>query len=194
MAITNGYCTLAQLKGRLEISDNADDTELEKVIEGASRFIDNDRRRVFYTTSEARYWTPRFNDRLWIDDAVSITTVEVATTTSLSYTEWDSDDYLTEPFNDTPIMKIIVHPSASRYFVPNLAYSAKITASFGYASSTPNEIEQACILLSQYVWLRKDAPLGNAGLTFLGEVAANPDLMPADIRGLINSVPMRSMR
>jgi hypothetical protein len=191
MAITNGYCTLAQLKGRLGITDDTDDAELENVIEGVSRFIDNDRRRVFYTTTEARYWTPKHSDRLWIDDAVSVSSVEVAISTSLSYVTWDSGDYLTEPFNDTPILKLSVHPSSSRYFVPRLLKSAKITAEWGYASATPNEIQQACILLAQYVWLRKDAPFGVAGMAMLGEVQANPDMMPADVRGLINSVPRR---
>ncbi len=194
MTITNGYCTLNQLKGRLgiSVSDITDDTELENVIEGVSRFIDNDRRRVFYTTAgEARYWTPKHSDRLWIDDAVSITAVEVATSTSLSYGAWASTDYLTEPFNDLPIMCIHVHPSSGKYFVRHLLKSAKITGTWGYAAATPNEIEQATILFSQYVWLRKDAPLGTAGLTFLGEIQANPSLMPADIRGLINSVPRR---
>jgi hypothetical protein len=192
MAITNGYCTLAQLKGRLGITDSTSDTDLEDVIEGVSRFIDNDRRRVFYTTTaEARYWTPKHSDRLWIDDAVSISAVEVATSTSLSYTAWASTDYLTVPFNTTPVMCIHVHPASGKYFVRGLLKSAKITGTWGYASSTPNEIQQATILLAQYVWLRKDAPLGTAGLAFLGEIAANPSLMPSDIKGLINSVPIR---
>lgn len=194
MTITNGYCTLAQLKGRLGIAtdDTDDDAELEKVIEGVSRFIDNDRRRVFYTTAdEARYWTPKHSDRLWIDDAINIDTVEVAVTTSLSYSTWAATDYLTEPFNDMPIMCIHVHPSSGKYFVPGLLKSAKITADWGYATTTPLEITQATILLAQYVWLRKDAPFGTAGFAMLGEIAAQPDLMPADVRGLLNSIPRR---
>ena len=194
MSITNGYCTLPQLKGRLNITDGSDDAELERCIEAASRFIDRDRRRVFYTTSETRYWTPKHADKLWIDDAASVTTVEVATNTGLSYSEWTVDtDYFTEPFNsvDGPIMKIVLAPSSSKYFVPFLRKSAKITAVFGYASSVPRDIEQACVLLSQYVWLRKDAPFGNAGFALLGEIAANPNMMPADVRGLINTVPRR---
>ena len=199
MTITNGYCTLAQLKGRLGIAatDTDDDTELEKVIEGACRFIDRDRRRVFYATSEARYWTPRHSDRLWIDDATEITKVEVATSTSLSYSEWTADtDFLTEPFNsiDGPIMQLVLHPNSGKYFVRGLRKSAKITAAWGFAAAVPDDITQACILLSLYMWLRKDAPLGVGGMAFLGEIAVNADLMPADVRGLINAVPRRSAK
>ena len=194
MSITNGYCALSQLKGRLNITDGNDDTELEKCIEAASRFIDRDRRRVFYTTSEARYWTPRHADKLWIDDATTITTVEVATNTGLTYSEWTADtDYLTEPFNsvDGPVQTIVLAPASSKYFVPFLRKTAKMTATWGYASSVPKEIEQATILLAIYTWLRKDAPFGNAGFAALGEIAANPNMMPADVRGLINVIPRR---
>lgn len=194
MTITNGYCTLAQLKGRLGIAtaDTDDDTELEKVIEGVCRFIDRDRRRVFYVSAAAtRYYTPAHSDRLWVDDMTEITTVSVATNTARTYTDWAATDYDTEPLNELPIMALFVAPSSSRYFVPGLRKSVKIIGNFGYAATVPDEIEQAAILLAQYVWLRKDAPFGTAGFAALGEIALNPDLMPADVRGLINSVPRR---
>jgi len=196
MTITNGYCTLAQLKGRLgiEFGDLLDDTELEKVIEGVSRFIDRDRRRVFYTETEARLYTPQHSDRLWIDDAVSLTTVEVAVNTARTFATWAATDYDTEPLNDLPIMVIHVAPNSSRYFVRGLRASVRITGTWGYAATTPPEITQATILLAQYVWLRKDAPFGTAGFAMLGEIAAQPDLMPADVRGLIASVPRRVAR
>ena len=196
MTITNGYCTLAQLKGRLGIatSDTSSDTELERVIESASRFIDRDRRRVFYATTATRYWTPTHSKHVWVDDIVTLTTLGVATAAGLSYSTWTVDtDFLTEPFNanDGPIMKVVVHPNSGKYFVPGLLKSVRIAASFGYAAAVPDEIQQAAILLAQYVWLRKDAPFGTAGFSLLGEIAANPNMMPADVRGLINSVPRR---
>lgn len=197
MTITNGYCTLVQLKGRLgiEAGDTSDDAELEKVVEGVCRFIDRDRRRVFYATTATRYWTPRHSDRVWVDDLITITSVSVATTTALSYAAWAVTDYLTEPYNgEGPIQKIVVHPAAGKYFVPGLLKSVQVAGSYGYAAAVPDEIEQAAILLAQYMWLRKDAPFGTAGFAMLGEIAANPELMPADIRGLINSVPRRIAR
>jgi len=40
MAITNGYCTLAQIKASAGITDTVDDVLLELAVEAASREID----------------------------------------------------------------------------------------------------------------------------------------------------------
>jgi len=197
MAITNGYCALAQLKGRLGIAtDNTDDdTELEKVVQGASRFIDRDRRRVFYTSATTtRYFTPAHPDRIWIDDMTVVTTVSVAVNPARTYADWASTDFDTEPLNSLPTMALYVAPNSSKYFVPGLRKSVKILGTYGFAAAVPDEIAQASLLLSQYIWLRKDSPMGTAGMAFLGEISSNPDMMPADVRGLINSFPRRSAK
>jgi phage gp36-like protein len=48
VAITNGYCTLAELKASLNITDAVDDTALEAAITSASRMIDDYTERFFY--------------------------------------------------------------------------------------------------------------------------------------------------
>jgi hypothetical protein len=199
VSITNGYCTLAELRARIgnfEAGVTTWDAQLEAIIEAASRFIDKDRRRVFYTTTEARYWTPQHGDRLWIDDAVTITAVEVAVNTDLSYTAWAATDYLTEPYNsaDLPIMRIVIHPNSSRYFVPGLYKSAKITGTWGYGATVPSHIKQACISLSHHLWTMKDAPLGTAGFPGLGEMAANRSMIPADVITFLDMTPKRVAR
>lgn len=186
MSITNGYCTLAELKGRLDIgaSDTNDDARLENVIEGVSRWIDTYCHREFFTTEEARYFTPKYNDRLYIDDAVSISTVEVATSTARSYVEWDSGDYDTEPINAIPITALYVAPDASKYFVPRLRQSVKITATWGYTSATPAAIREACLLQCERLFKRKDAPFGVAGNPQLGEVQLLEQVDP-DVKELL---------
>ena len=52
MAIVNGYCTLAELKSALRITDSTDDTLLENAIESASRRIDGYTGRFFYVMSQ----------------------------------------------------------------------------------------------------------------------------------------------
>jgi len=52
VAITNGYCTLAEVKAALRLTDSTDDTLLEKSIEGASRRIDGYCGRFFYQTTK----------------------------------------------------------------------------------------------------------------------------------------------
>ena len=41
MAITNGYCSLNQIKAALRITDSVDDALLEMAVESASRMIDS---------------------------------------------------------------------------------------------------------------------------------------------------------
>jgi hypothetical protein len=57
MAITNGYCTLQDVKDALRITDGVDDSILELHIETASRQIDDICERQFYTTANARLTT-----------------------------------------------------------------------------------------------------------------------------------------
>jgi hypothetical protein len=53
MTITNGYCTLAELKSALQkpTTDTVNDTWFERCIESASRLIDQRTGRVFYSIS-----------------------------------------------------------------------------------------------------------------------------------------------
>jgi hypothetical protein len=180
MSITNGYCTLAALKARLDIdsSDTDDDDKLENIVEGVSRWIDRYCNREFYTTDETRYFTPKRNDRLYIDEVVSLDTVEVATSTARSYVEWAATDYDTEPLNAVPITALFVAPDSSKYFVPRLRKSAKITATWGYASATPEPVREACLLQAERLFKRKDAPFGIAGSPQLGEMRLLKEMDP----------------
>lgn len=47
MAITNGYCTLNQIKAAVRITDSVDDALLEMAVESASRMIDAECDRSF---------------------------------------------------------------------------------------------------------------------------------------------------
>ena len=59
MAITNGYCTLAELKTYLGLSGSGQDTNLESAVDSASREIDAICGRFFFqTSSDTKYFTP----------------------------------------------------------------------------------------------------------------------------------------
>ncbi len=198
MSITNGYATLAELKGRLGIasSDGADDSKLENIIEGVSRWIDRDRRRRFYSASETRYYTPVMADRVWVDDLTGVTTLSVATTTARSYTDWTTANYDLYPANAAlelaPYTCIWVAPSSATYFVPGLYKSVKLVATFGYWTSTPEPINEATLLLSERIWRRKDTPFGVGGPDLLSQ--AIQTAVDVDVQMLLNSVPKRVWR
>ena len=82
MAITNGYCTLAELKASLNITDSVDDTALEAAITSASRMIDDYTERFFYVngttqSTVTRYYTPVDPYTVNIDDIITVS--EIAT-------------------------------------------------------------------------------------------------------------------
>ena len=77
MAVTNGYCTLADVKAALRITDTIDDSLLEQSINSASRMIDQYCNRYFYSTAagEVRYYQAEDSYTCWIDDCQSISSL-----------------------------------------------------------------------------------------------------------------------
>jgi len=72
LAITNGYCTLAQIKAAARISDSVDDSLLEMAVESASRAIDGHAGRYFYSSGTAtRYYASDDSFMTQIDDVSS---------------------------------------------------------------------------------------------------------------------------
>jgi hypothetical protein len=168
MAITNGYCTLAQVKAGLRITDSVDDTLLEMAVESASRAIDSYCNRVFYSTGTAvvRYYSPQDSYLCDIDDLVSLTSLYTnSDETQSSYNiQWTSEDRQLEPLNGladgqpTPFTRI---RAIGEYTFQTLngEASVKVTGVFGY-SAVPIAITQATVIQSSRIYKRLDSPLG----------------------------------
>ena len=168
MAITNGYCTLAQVKAGLRITDSVDDTLLEMAVESASRAIDSYCNRVFYSTGNAvvRYYSPQDSYLCDIDDLVSLTSLYTnSDETQSSYNiQWTSEDRQLEPLNGladgqpTPFTRI---RAIGEYTFQTLngEASVKVTGVFGY-SAVPIAITQATVILASRIYKRLDSPLG----------------------------------
>ena len=168
MAITNGYCTLAQVKAGLRITDSVDDTLLEMAVESASRAIDSYCNRVFYSTGTAvvRYYSPQDSYLCDIDDLVSLTSLFTnSDETQSSYNiQWTSEDRQLEPLNGladgqpTPFTRI---RAIGEYTFQTLngEASVKVTGVFGY-SAVPIAITQATVIQASRIYKRLDSPLG----------------------------------
>ena len=109
MTITNGYCTLAEVRQLLGYSNALETTSdllIEKVIEAASRAIDGWCDRRFFTTSadETKYYTAKYYNALFPeDDIISITTLATDEDGDGTHeVTWATTDYLLVPFNKTP--------------------------------------------------------------------------------------------
>ena len=168
MAITNGYCTLAQVKAGLRITDSVDDTLLEMAVESASRAIDSYCNRVFYSTGTpvVRYYSPQDSYLCDIDDLVSLTSLFTnSDETQSSYDiQWTSEDRQLEPLNGladgqpTPFTRI---RAIGEYTFQTLngEASVKVTGVFGY-SAVPIAITQATVIQASRIYKRLDSPLG----------------------------------
>lgn len=184
MAITNGYATLTEIKLFLGITDSVDDTLLESMVEAASRSIDREANRRFYLDSNASARLYRANDalQLFVDDIGSATGLAVAVDsdgngtydTSLTLNTDFILDPITAPSLNRP-WNVVTIVSASAAFPAPLNYrpGVQVTAKWGWPS-IPDDINQACMILTADLYKRKDAPGGIIGLGDLGAIRMSP--------------------
>ena len=189
MAVTNGYCTLADVKSALRVTDTVDDSLLEIAIEAASRQIEGYCQRVFYSTSTTRVYNPDDSFVCQTDDLISVTTLKTSTNGTSYDTTWDSTDYQLEPLNGVsggltqPYTRIrAIGDSLFPIWSVTGTYANKaavqIVGVFGW-SATPVAVKQACILLAMRQYKRYDSPLGIAGFGDMGAIRVgrvDPDI------------------
>jgi hypothetical protein len=161
MAITNGYCTLAEFKacnvssGNTYPTDTADDAVLEDIIEAASRFWDGETCRYFYKNSvdEIRYFKAMDNE-IKVGDLVSITTLETDDGLRTYPYSWAATDYDLQPdnavLNGRPYNKIIMSPITTQSMPNGIIKGVKITGVFGWPS-VPDIIKSATLMLSKAI-------------------------------------------
>lgn len=198
MAVTNGYCSLADVKAALRIQDTLDDSLIESSINSASRMIDQYCNRYFYSGSpgEVRYYQANDGYMCWVDDLQVLTELKTAATDPLIFdTTWESGDYqLLNPNQRangaySPYYAIT---ATDNYLFPVWADMAlvKVTGTFGWAS-VPEPVKFASIIQASRLFKRLESPLGVAGVSDIGimRVGANID---GDVAQLIN--PFRQLR
>jgi hypothetical protein len=191
MAITNGYCTLAEVKAACRITDNTDDTLLENVIEGASRRIDGYCGRFFYQVSATAisFYANNEYSCLLPDIASSNITFKTDDNGDGTFeTTWTSGMYRLEPLNTVlqgrPYTRVVTTGIRT---LPLFTYppmpSFQVTATWGWPA-IPDDIREAAILLSMRMFSRYNAPLGVAGFGDMGAITVRA--VDPDVRDLLN--------
>lgn len=198
MAITNGYCTLNELKAslRIPVSDTIDDSLLELAVESASRDIDQACERIFYSVSATRIFTPRDSYYCEIDDLVSLTTLKSSSGADGVFDiTWKTTDYQLMPLNGvsggmTGMPYDLIY-AVGDYTWPldGAEATVQVAGTFGF-SAVPTAIKQATILLAARIFKRNDSPGGVMGFGDLGVVRVGR--MDPDIERLIQ--PYRKVR
>lgn len=194
MAITNGYCTLAEVKAALRLTDNADDVLLENSIEAASRRIDGYCGTFFYQKVATVDLFTRFPYYCGIPDlASSAITLRTDDKGDGSFsTTWSASDYFFEPTDTAvtgvPYRRIVA--SGARTF-PLLLQPSKpavrLTGIFGW-SAVPDDVREACVLLAMRGFARYNSALGIVGFA---DMAITVRAVDPDVRDYL--MPYRQM-
>lgn len=195
MAYREPYAPVAELRNRMDIEDGIDDAKIEQILEAISQAIDHATNRRFSTTAsdETRYYTAEMSDLfLCPDDIVSVTNLYTDADGDRTYEDtWAATDYDLMPYNaslnNEPYTYIETTPQGD-YSFPSMRKGVKIVGKFGW-SSPPAPIREACLLLAEKLFKRKDLPFGIAGTTDLGTMITEirrAVLSDAEIRLLID--------
>jgi hypothetical protein len=196
MAITNGYCTLAEVKSALRLTDNVDDGLLEKAIESASRRIDGYCGRFFYKTASTSINIYPINEyllRMPQDLSDNTITIKIDTTADGTYatTLTQGVDYILEPTNAVVRGYPYVHArmvggaTFPLYVTPSFP-TCQVTAQWGW-NAIPSDVSQACVLLSMRQFARLNAALGVVGFA---DMALQVRAVDPDVRDLLNQYVM----
>lgn len=202
MAWAPDYCTVAELKTHLRITDTADDTPLAIAITAASRAIDHEANRQFgvvspavartYTLDPCYYIDGR--PALPIDDLSSSTGLVVATdeddTGTYETTLTIDEDFVLWPFNASLDGKPWTHllsRNGATYLFPRYSNSIRVTGLFGWAS-VPSAVKTACLIQAARFFARRDAAFGVAGSPEVGSEVRLLDRLDPDVALLLTSV------
>ena len=191
MAITNGYCTLADVKAALRITDSIDDSLLETAVESASRLVDGFAGRNFYSNGSAvRYFTPEDRIVCEIDDLISLTSIVVSADLDSVFDQtWAATDYQLEPLNGradglTGWPSTRIRAVGDYIFGTNIGEaSVKVTGVWGW-SAAPVAVKQAPIIQASRIFKRLDSPLGVLSSPDLGYIRVGTRLDP-DVQQLV---------
>jgi hypothetical protein len=191
LAITNGYCSLQEIKAALRITDSIDDSLLETAVESASRLVDGFAGRNFYSNGSAtRYFTPEDRIVCEIDDLISLTRLEVSADLDGVYDQvWAATDYQLEPLNGradglTGWPATRIRAVGDFVFGTNIGEaSVKVIGTWGWTAA-PVAIKQATIIQGSRIFKRLDSPLGVLSAPDLGYIRVGTRLDP-DVQQLV---------
>lgn len=205
MAWAPDYCTAAELKTHLRITDTDDDTPLGISITAASRAVDHACNRQFGQTSPAaaRYYTWEggempvqhsrygYREMLEIDDLMSTTNLVVKgdydddgvyettlTAAAANLYPWNA------AANGRPWTHLVL--SANEAF-PTLPRAVEITALWGW-SAVPTLVKQATLVQAARFFSRRNSPFGIAGSPELGSELRLLARLDPDVAQMLGTV------
>jgi hypothetical protein len=123
------YIDLTRLKRALSIADTVEDTRLLEVAEYASRRVDRDCGRAFYTVQATRYFAAARPGSLLVPDLLAVTALHTDDGSRTYATAWAVTDYDLEPTNGYPKWQVI---AVGDYSFPAVRRGVRISGLWGY--------------------------------------------------------------
>lgn len=191
MAVTNGYCTVDDVRGQLtDTGSKLDSASLERAINATSRAIDQYCGRRFWkdATPVARVFEAVDSHALPVNDIADAAglLVEVDSVGDGAFAAtWASSDYQLRPLNADADggayswSEIATTGGLCFPWFRNGRPGVRVTATWGW-SQVPDQVTSAAILKAVSLFMRKDAPFGVAGFTEFGPVRItkrDPDVL-----------------
>jgi hypothetical protein len=171
------YGTPTELRSHMNKTLTADDDVLEAILEAASRNIDRACNRpdgfIADTVASARRYAGTGKPYIYIDECISVTTVEVKdSATDDDYDTWTTADWIAasgDPqapdYNSLPYDMLVVDPTGDESVFTSGKYTTRggfrpltdvhrgvptvrITARWGYSETAPVDVKLACLMQS----------------------------------------------
>ena len=189
MTISNGYCTLIEYKlfADVDSTEADDDTAIESIIEGVSRYIDLKTQRTFYAVTATRYYDRPSSRELELDeDLLTITELLNGDDVEIS-----SDDYNLIPINDPPYRAIRLKQTSTIFWAldsdGNSEFVIDVAGTWGYMTNHNDDIREACLMITQSFVKRRfgENMSGIAKVTAAG-VVITPQDVPSAAADIIN--------
>ncbi len=164
-----------------DITNKKDDPILEACVDAASRAIDAYCGRHFYSKTQTRYFEMDSVDGDYLrldDDLLTITTL---TNGDDSSTTISSDYYWLWPREESPYHSIRLKDNQTTYsWERDSGYFISVAGTWGWASSTPDDINQACIRWAAFLYHQKDSGIYDVTAFPADGVIQTPQGRPKD--------------
>ena len=169
-----------------DIMTREDDALLETLIEAASRAIDTYCGRRFYAETKTRYFEMDAveGDYLYLDD--DLLTITTLTNGDSSGSTIANTEYWLWPRNETPYHAIRLEANSTYSWECDTDYMISVAGTWGWASTTPDNIKHACIRYAGYLYHQKDANTFDVSVFPDSGVITVPQGIPRDVKLLID--------
>ncbi|HET6498155.1 MAG TPA: hypothetical protein VFH17_03770 [Coriobacteriia bacterium] len=136
MAERGTYSSLPYAKAHLSIADTLDDVRLLRLLESASRQVDDDTGRHFHTVTATRYFTASDANGLLVPDLLSVSALHTDDGSRAYATTWATTDYelLASDSNPDayPRWQVVTAPRGNHSFPKGLRRGARIAGVWGH--------------------------------------------------------------